>query len=114
MSNSLIEFSDFEKIDIRLGTIIEAKENNKLRNPSIILKIDFGDVIGIKKSSAQIKKNYNSESLLNKQVLAVINFPPKQIGNILSEVLVLAVPDENNQPVLITSDKTLSNGIKLY
>lgn len=114
MSNSLIEFSDFEKIDIRLGTIIEAKENNKLRNPSIILKIDFGDVIGIKKSSAQIKKNYNSESLLNKQVLAVINFSPKQIGNILSEVLVLAVPDENNQPVLITSDKILSNGIKLY
>ena len=109
-----IKYSEFENIEIRLGTIIHAEENNKLRNPSIILKIDFGTKIGIKKSSAQLKLNYKVNQLIDKQVIAVINFEPKQIGNFISEVLVLGLPDEQNQPVLLSPDKKLNNGVKLY
>ena len=109
-----INYSDFSKIDIRLGTIISAELNNKLRNPSFVLKIDFGKEIGIKKSSAQLIKNYKTEQLLYKQVAAVINFPKKQIGNLISEVLVLGFPDNNNEPVLIIPDKKLVNGGRLY
>ena len=114
MNNEKIKFSDFLKIDIRLGTIIEATEYDKLKKPSILLKIDFGKDIGIKKSSAQLRKNYNSKELINKQVIAVVNFEPKQIGKILSEVLVLALPDEDNEALLISPPKKLSNGKKLY
>ena len=110
----LISYSDFTKIEIRLGTVISAKLNNKLRKPSFILKIDFGDDIGIKKSSAQLTKNYNIDQLLNKQIAAVINFPKKQIGDLISEVLVLGFPDENNEPILISPDKKLANGGRLY
>ena len=109
-----INYSDFEKVDIRLGTIIEAEEYDKLKKPSILLKIDFGKKIGIKKSSAQLRKNYNVKKLLNKQIIAVVNFEPKQIGKIISEVLVLGLPDEYNEPVLLTPDITLDNGMKLY
>ncbi len=109
-----IDYSEFEKVDIRVGTIIEAKENNLLKKPSIILKIDFGKKIGIKKTSAQLKKNYNIDNLLNKQVAAVLNFKPKQIGTLISEVLVLGFPDNNNEPVLISPDIIVSNGCKLY
>ena len=114
MQNKIINFSEFKQVDIRLGTIIFAEEYDKLKKPSILLKIDFGKDIGIKKSSAQIRKNYNSNNLINKQVIAVVNFEPKQIGNIISEVLVLALPDENNEPVLLSPPKKLENGIKLY
>ena len=110
----LISYADFTKIEIRLGTIISAKLNNKLKNPSYVLKIDFGDEIGVKKSSAQLTKNYNIEQLLDKQIAAVLNFPKKQIGNLISEVLVLAFPDENNEPILISPDKQLINGGQLY
>ena len=110
----LISYSDFKKIEIRLGTIISAKLSNKLKNPSYVLKIDFGDEIGIKKSSAQLTKNYNIEQLLDKQIAAVLNFPKKQIGNLISEVLVLGFPDDNNEPILIRPDKKLVNGGKLY
>ena len=110
----LISYSDFEKIEIRLGTIISAELNNKLRKPSFVLKIDFGDEIGIKKSSAQLTKNYKKEQLIQKQVAAVINFPKKQIGDLVSEVLVLGFPDDNNEPVLISPDKNLDNGGQLY
>ena len=109
-----IEYNEFEKIDIRVGTIIEAKENNLLNKPSLILKIDFGKKIGIKKTSAQLKKNYNIEELINKQVAAVLNFKPKQIGNLISEVLVLGFPDQDNEPILITPDKKILDGGKLY
>ena len=109
-----INYSDFKKIDIRLGTIIEAKENNLLNKPSIVLKIDFGTQLGIKKSSAQIKSNYRVDQLINKQVVAVTNFKPKQVGKVLSEVLVLGFPDSINEPVLINVDKKLKNGVKLY
>ncbi len=110
----IINYSEFEKIDIRLGTIIEAKEYDKLHKPSILLKINFGNEIGVKKSSAQLRKNYNIEDLLNKQIIAVVNFKPKQIGNIVSEVLVLGLPDEDNEPILIFPNKVMQNGIKLY
>ena len=113
MSN-LASFLDFKKIDIRVGTIISAEINNKLLKPSIILKIDFGEKIGVKKSSAHLTSNYNSESLMHKQVAAVVNFQPKQIGNLISEVLVLGFPDNNNQPILVCPDKKISNGGKLY
>ena len=112
--NDLISSSDFVKIEIRLGTIISAKINNKLRKPSFILKIDFGEEIGIKKSSAQLTKNYNIDQLIDKQIAAVINFPKKQIGDLISEVLVLGFPDENNEPILISPDKKLVNGGHLY
>ena len=85
-----------------------------LNRPSIILKIDFGNKIGIKKSSAQLKLNYKVNQLIDKQVIAVINFEPKQIGNFISEVLVLGLPDEQNQPILLSPDKKLNNGVKLY
>ena len=111
---NLISYSDFTKIEIRVGTIISAELNHKLRKPSFVLKIDFGDEIGVKKSSAQLTKNYNINQLLYKQIAAVINFPNKQIGNLISEVLVLGFPDEKNEPVLISPDKKLVNGGRLY
>ena len=111
---SSIHYSDFFKVDIRIGTIIRAQENNLLKKPSMILEIDFGNTIGLKKSSAQLQSNYKSEDLLNKQVIAVINFPPKQIGKIMSEVLVLGFPDEKNEPILLSPDFKVENGKKLY
>ena len=114
MKNNKINYLDFQKIDIRLGTIIDSREYNELRKPSILLKIDFGKDIGIKKSSAQLQQNYKASELINKQVIAVVNFEPKQIGKIFSEVLVLGLPDENNEPLLLSPDKKLINGVKLY
>ena len=110
----LISYADFTKIEIRLGTIMSAELNNKLQNPSYVLKIDFGDEIGVKKSSAQLTKNYNIDQLIDKQIAAVLNFPKKQIGNLISEVLVLGFPDDNNEPILISPDKNLVNGGQLY
>ena len=110
----LISYCDFTKIDIRIGTIISAESNNKLRKPSYVLKIDFGDKIGIKKSSAQLTKNYTIDQMLHKQIAAVINFPKKQIGDLISEVLVLGFPDNNYEPILISPDKKLVNGGRLY
>tara|TARA_B100000965_G_scaffold38431_1_gene28356 strand:+ start:134 stop:475 length:342 start_codon:yes stop_codon:yes gene_type:complete len=110
----LISYSDFAKIEIRLGTIISAELNNKLLKPSFVLKIDFGDEIGIKKSSAQLTINYNIDQLIDKQIAAVINFPKKQIGDLISEVLVLGFPDKNNEPILISPDIKLVNGGRLY
>ena len=109
-----IEYKDFFSVDIRVGTIIQAEENNLLKKPSIILEIDFGSEIGIKKSSAQLKANYACNELINKQVAAVINFHPKQIGNHISEVLVVGFPDISNQPILFSPDKKVKNGGKLY
>ena len=110
----LISFFDFEKVDIRAGTIISAEINNKLTKPSIILNIDFGNKIGIKKSSAQITKNYNKNELIHKQIVAIVNFPPKQVGNLISEVLVLGFPDNESEPSLISPDKKVFNGVRLY
>ena len=114
MSSEIINYNQFGKVDIRLGTIIEAQEYNELKKPSMLLKIDFGKEIGIKKSSAQLRKNYKSVNLVNKQVIAVINFKPKQIGKIISEVLVLALPDNENEAILISPQIKLQNGVRLY
>ena len=114
MKKETINFLDFEKIDIRLGTILEASKYDKLKVPSILLKIDFGNEIGIKKSSAQIRSNYEVSDLINRQVIAVVNFKPKQIGKIVSEVLVLGLPNVKNEPILLSPDIKLENGVKLY
>ena len=109
-----IEYYQFLDVNIRVGTVIKAEVNTSLKRPSIILLIDFGSEIGIKKSSAQITTNYNSENIINKQVAAVVNFKPKQIGNLLSEVLVLGFPDDNEEPILFSPDKIIKNGVKLF
>ena len=111
---NIIDYLDFEKVDIRVGTIIEVEENNNLKKASLILKIDFGNSLGIKKSSAQLKVNYSISELINKQVAAVVNFKCKQIGNLISEVLVLGFPDDNNEPILISPDRNIQNGGKLF
>ena len=109
-----LSYSDFLKVDIRVGTILRAEENNSLKKPSIILEIDFGRQVGIKKSSAQLKSNYKIQDLIYKQVAAVINFPPKQIGKVISEVLVLGFPDNLNDPILVSPDYKVENGGRLY
>ena len=111
---NFIEYKQFFEVDIRVGTIVKAEINYLLKKPSIILQIDFGKEIGLKKSSAQLTSNYNPNDVVNKQVAAVINFKPKQIGNLLSEVLVLGFPDKNEQPILFSPDKIVQNGAKLY
>ena len=112
--NEYIDFAEFKKIDIRVGTIIHAEENNNLKIPSMVLKIDFGEDLGVKKSSAQLRKNYLARKLINRQVLAVVNFQPKQIGKLVSEVLVLGLPDVDNEPILVSPDIKISNGLKIY
>ena len=110
----IITYKEFDEVDIRVGTIISAEENLKLNNPSIILKIDFGKKIGIKKSAAQLTKNYKPQDLINKQIAGVVNFESKQIGNLISEVLVLGFPDTSNEPILIEPNKMIPNGGKLF
>ena len=110
----MIEYGDFAKVEIRVGTIIEARFNDKSIKPSIILIIDFGEVLGNKKTSAQLTEHYNPEELIGKQVAAVTNFPPKQIGKMISEVLVLGFPDKENNPILVTPTKKVNNGGKLF
>ena len=105
-------FDDFLKLDIRVGTIVEANIFEKAKRPAYQLKVDFGDEIGIKKSSAQITEKYKCEDLIGKQVLAVINFPPRQIANFMSEVLVLGTYSDGGV-VLIVPDKDVKNGDKL-
>lgn len=105
-------FDDFMKLDIRVGTIIDAKVFEKAKRPAYQLKVDFGSDIGIKESSAQITERYKCEELIGKQVLAVVNFPPRQIANFMSEVLVLGTYSKGGV-VLITPDKEVNNGDKL-
>lgn len=111
MSN-LISWSDFEKIEMRIGTIIDVKDFPEAKKPAYQLTIDFGKEIGIRKSSAQITKRYTREDLLNKQIVAVVNFPKKQIGNFMSECLVLGSIN-SDEVVLLTSDLKVENGLKI-
>ncbi|HSC53384.1 MAG TPA: tRNA-binding protein [Phnomibacter sp.] len=104
--------SDFEQIDMRAGTIVDAQPFEKARNPSYKLWIDFGE-LGIKKSSAQITALYKPEELVGRQVIAVVNFPPKQIANFISECLVLGVYNEQNDVVLLQPDRQVQNGGKI-
>ncbi|MDO4973718.1 MAG: tRNA-binding protein [Eubacteriales bacterium] len=108
----MAEFSDFLKLDIRVGTITAAKVFPKARKPAYQLELDFGPEIGSKKSSAQITDHYRPEELVGKQVLAVVNFPPRQIADFMSEVLVLGTYSEGGV-ILITPDKPVKNGDKL-
>lgn len=110
--NTMATFDDFTKLDIRVGTILSAVPFEKARKPAYQLKIDFGADIGIKNSSAQITEQYTPDSLIGKQVLAVVNFPPRQIANFFSEVLVLGTYSADGV-VLITPDKSVENGDKL-
>ncbi len=108
-----INWDDFEKIDMRVGTVMEVNDFPKARKPAFLLTIDFGSEIGIRRSSAQITAHYQKEQLVNQQVIAVINFPPKQIANFISECLVLGVYDENKDVILLAPEKFVTNGQKI-
>ena len=111
---SEISFDDFLKVDIRVGRIVKAEPYPEARKPAIKLWVDFGPGIGEKKSSAQITAHYAPEELPGKKVLAVVNFPPRQIGKFMSEVLVLGLPDETGEVVLLTPDKDVPIGGRMY
>lgn len=113
-ANATIDYAQFEAVDIRVGTIIDAQPYPEARKPAYKLQIDFGPGIGVKKSSAQITKHYTLEELIGKQVAAVVNFPPRQIGKFLSEVLTLGFPDEEGGVVLIGPTRPVPNGGKLF
>lgn len=110
----MITYQEFEKVDIRIGTIVEARPFPEARKSAYQLLIDFGPQIGLKKSSAQITSHYQCEDLVGKQVLAVVNFPPKQIGPFRSEVLVLGLSDDQEAIVLVSPDQRVVNGRKLH
>jgi tRNA-binding protein len=112
--NSAISFDDFLKVDIRVGTVIEAVPFPEARKPAFKLKIDFGEEIGIKRSSAQITIHYQHEELAGRQVAAVVNFPPRQIGPFMSEVLTLGFADANGDIVLIEPERHVPNGSRMF
>ena len=107
-----IKWNDFEKIEIRVGTIVEVSDFPKARKPALKLKIDFGE-LGIKQSSAQITKLYSKEDLMNKQVIAVVNFSPKQIANFFSECLVLGVVGDDKEIILLQPEREVKNGLRI-
>ncbi len=110
----MITYEDFQKLDIRVGKIIEVDDFPEAKRPAYKLKIDFGKEIGIKSSSVQVVKNYRKNELMNKLILGVVNFSPRKIGPFISEVLTLGVPDDKNECVLIKPDKEVLIGGRLY
>lgn len=111
---SEISFDDFLRVDVRVGAIVAVEDFPEARKPAYKLRIDFGPEIGERKSSAQLTANYDKEALRGRQVAAVVNFPPRQIGPFMSEVLVLGFPDDDGEVVLVAPDKTVPNGGRLY
>lgn len=111
---SQITFDDFLKVDVRVGQVVSARPFERARKPAYQLEVDFGPDIGVKRSSAQVTQRYGMDELVGTRVLAVVNFPPRQIANFFSEVLVLGVPDEDGNVVLIRPDKDVPLGGRLY
>ena len=109
-----IDFTDFQKVEIRVGTVTDAAPYPEARKPAIKLWIDFGPEVGTRKTSAQITNHYTPESITGKQVAAVVNFPPKQIGTFMSECLILGFPDKDGEVVLISPTRNVPNGGRLY
>ena len=110
----MITYADFEAVDIRVGTITRAEPYPEARKPAIKLWVDFGGDIGEKRSSAQITRHYTPDALIGKQVVAVVNFPPRQIGKVMSEVLILGMPDATGEVVLVRPDLPVPDGGKLF
>ena len=108
-----ISFNDYDKVDIRIGTVVNLSKNEKARKPSLVLEVDFGGEIGIKKSSAQITDYYNKENLVGKQVIGVCNFPEKNIADIKSQFLVLGAIEENGKVVLLHPSQPTKNSLKI-
>jgi tRNA-binding protein len=109
-----IGYTDFQKVDVRVGTVVNAEPYPEARRPAYKLWVDFGDAIGVRKTSAQITAHYAPGDLVGRQVAAVVNFPPKQIGRFRSEILVLGFPDANGEVVLAVPERAVPNGGKLY
>lgn len=109
-----ISFDDFAKVDIRVGTVVRAEPFPEARKPAIKLWVDFGPEIGERKTSAQITAHYDPETLVGRQVMAVVNFPPRQIGPFMSEVLVLGVPDDGGDIVLLSPDRAVPDGGRMH
>ena len=109
-----ITFGDFMKVEIRVGTIVRAEPFPEARQPAFKLWVDFGEALGVKKTSAQITRHYALEDVVGRQVAAVVNFPPKQIGRFMSEILVLGFPDEDGEVVMIRPDRAVPDGGRLY
>jgi len=110
----MITYDDFAKVDVRVGQIVRAEPYPEAQKPAIKLWVDFGEELGEKKSSAQITKHYEPEDLIGKRVMAVVNFPPRQIGKFMSEILLLGVPDANDDVVLLVPDKDVPVGGRMY
>ena len=108
-----LNLEDFEKVDMRVGTVVEVLDFPKAKKPAYRLTIDFGEQIGIKRSSAQITKHYSKDDLVQRQVIAVVNFPPKKIADFTSECLVLGIYDENNDVILLQPERNTGNGQKI-
>ena len=108
-----ISFDDFKKIEIKVGTVLEVKKNEKARKPSLVLKVDFGKDVGIKQSSAQITHYYNDENLKGKQVIGVCNFPKKNIAGVVSEVLILGAIEKDSKVVLVHPSQKTDNGLEI-
>lgn len=111
---AMITYNDFLKIDIRVGTVIDVQDFPQARKPAYKLTIDFGSEIGIKQSSAQITQHYSSQNLIGKQIIAVVNFPPKQIGTFISEVLTLGLASQDGTVILVEPEKSVPNGGRLF
>ena len=108
-----ITFEDYEKVEIKVGTVLSVKKNEKARKPSLVIEVDFGEDIGVKKSSAQITHYYNKENLVGKQVIGVCNFPKKNIAGIVSEILILGAIEKDGKVVLVHPSQKVENGLEI-